>query len=129
MSKPHGNFFSLPNEIFELDLSPSAFKVYCYLRCCANRKTHQCYPSYNTISEALHMSINTVQKCIGILVDADLIRTENTSVTTKDGTRRNGTLRYTVLAIGPVLEEQHRRKIQKLKQETVRWERSKTAME
>ena len=128
MSKNHGNFFSLPNDIFELGLSPSAFKVYCYLRRNANRKTRQCYPSYNTISEALHMSINTVQKSIGILVDANLIRTENTSVITKEGEKRNGTLLYTILDVGPVLEEAHQRKMQELKQETARWERSKTAM-
>ena len=128
MSKPHGNFFSLPNDIFELELPPSAFKVYCYLRRSANRKTHQCYPSYSTISETLHMSINTVQKSIGILVDADLIRTENTSVITKEGEKRNGTLLYTILDVGPVLEEAHQRKLQELKQETARWERSKTAM-
>ena len=128
MSKTHGNFFSLPNDIFELELPPSAFQVYCYLRCCADRKTHQCYPSYSTISETLHMSINTVQKSIGILVDANLIRTENTTVITKGGEKRNGTLLYTILDVGPVLEEAHQRKMQELKQETARWERSKTAM-
>ena len=129
MSKTHGNFFSLPNDIFELELSPGAFKVYCYLRCCANRKTNQCYPSYPTIGEVLDMSVNTVRKHVCGLVDKGLIRTENTMVITKEGEKRNGTLRYTILDIGPVLEEQHQRKIQELKMETARWERSKTAME
>ena len=128
MSKTHGNFFSLPNDIFELGLSPSAFQVYCYLRCCADRKTHQCYPSYPTIGEMLDMSVNTVRKSVCELVDRGLIRTENTSVITKEGEKRNGTLLYTILDVGPVLEEAHQRKVQELKQETARWERSKTAM-
>ena len=128
MSKARGNFFSLPNDIFELELSPGAFKVYCYLRCCANRKTNQCYPSYPTIGEVLDMSVNTVRKHVCELVDKGLIRTENTTVITKEGEKRNGTLLYTILDIRPVLEEQHRRKMEELKLATVRWERSKNDM-
>lgn len=97
MNKTHGNFFSLPNEILELDLPPSAFKVYCYFCRSANRKTHQCYPGFKTISKVLHMSVNTIQKSVGILADAGLIRTENTTVITRSGEKRNGTLLYTVL--------------------------------
>ena len=48
-----GNFFSLPNEIFLLGLSPGELAVYCYLRRCENQKTHQCWPSYKTIGEAV----------------------------------------------------------------------------
>lgn len=33
-SLPQGSFFSLPNDIFEFELSASAFLVYCYLRRC-----------------------------------------------------------------------------------------------
>ena len=128
MSKTHGNFFSLPNDIFELELTPSAFKVYCYLQCCADRKTHQCYPGYPTISEVLNMSVNTVRRCVCELVDKGLISTENTSVITKEGEKRNGTLLYTILDIRPVLEEQHRRKMEELKMATARWERSKNDM-
>ena len=128
MSKTRGNFFSLPNDIFELDLSPSAFKVYCYFRRCADRETHQCYPSYPTIGEMLDMSVNTVRKSVCELVDRGLIRTENTTVITKEGEKRNGTLLYTILDVGPVLEEAHQRNMQELKQETARWEQSKTAM-
>ena len=35
-----GNFFSLPNEVFLLGLSPGELAVYSYLRRCENRKTH-----------------------------------------------------------------------------------------
>ena len=41
-----GNFFSLPNEVFLLGLSPGELAVYSYLRRCESRKTHQCWPSY-----------------------------------------------------------------------------------
>ena len=129
MSKAHGNFFSLPNDIFELSLSPGAFKVYCYLRCCANRKTNQCYPGYPTIGKVLDMSVNTVRKHVCELVDKGLIRTENTSVITKDGMKRNGTLLYTILDVRPILEEAHQRKIQNLKLETARRNCSKNAMQ
>ena len=39
-----GNYFSLPNEIFLLGLSPGELAVYCYLQRCENRKTHQLSP-------------------------------------------------------------------------------------
>ena len=129
MTKRHGNFFSLPNEIFDLELSASAFLVYCYLRRCANRETHQCYPSYETISEAVGLCRNTVQKCVCELVDMGLIRTENTSVITRNGLKHNGSLLYTILDVRPVLEEAHQRKIQKLKLEAAQWGRSKNAMQ
>ena len=128
MHKLHGNFFALPNEIFELGLSSSAFKVYCFLLRCANRKTHQCYPSYNTIGEALDMSVNTVRKSVCELVDIGLIYTENTTVITKDGEKRNGTLRYTILDYRPVLEAHCQKKLRELAQQTAEWNYAKTAM-
>lgn len=129
MSKAHGNFFSLPNNIFELELSPGAFKVYCYLRCCANRKTNQCYPSYPTIGEVLDMSVNTVRKHVCELANKGLIRAENTSVITRNGLKHNSSLLYTILDVRPVLEKAHQRKIQKLKLETARRNCSKNAMQ
>lgn len=57
-----GNFFSLPNEIFLLGLSPGELSVYCYLRRCENQKTHQCWPSYKTIGKAVGMCENTVSR-------------------------------------------------------------------
>lgn len=129
MNKTHGNFFSLPNEILELDLPPSAFKVYCYFCRSANRKTHQCYPGFKTISKVLHMSVNTVQKSVGILADAGLIYTENTTVITRSGEKRNGTLLYTVLDPRPVLEAYRQRQLYELEIETARQNYAKTAME
>ena len=92
-----GNFFSLPNEIFLLGLSPGELAVYCYLRRCENQKTHQCWPSYRTIGEAVGMCENTVSRYVKKLEERGLIAAEPTKVTTKSGVTRNGTLQFTVL--------------------------------
>ena len=62
--KHKGNFFSLPNEVFLLGLSPGELAVYSFLRRCENRKTHQCWPSVKTIGKSVGMSENTVRKYI-----------------------------------------------------------------
>lgn len=111
MRKSKGHFFSLPNEIFELKLSPSAFLVYSYLRCSANRNTYQCYPSYETIGSAVGLSKNTVQKCVCELVDKGLISTENTSVITRDGMKLNGNLLYTICPAHEVVEAQYQKQL------------------
>ena len=49
-------FFTLPNEIFLLNLQPSAFMVYAYLLLIEDRRTHTCHPSYNTIAAAAGMA-------------------------------------------------------------------------
>ena len=128
MSKTRGNFFSLHNEVFDLGLPPSAFLVYCYLQRCANRKTRQCYPSLETICSAVGLSKNTVQKAIRILADKGLIFTENTTVTTKDGRRLNGTLRYTILDPGPVIKAHHLVQLERLALETARHNYEKAAL-
>lgn len=128
MNEARGNFFSLHNDIFELGLPPSAFMVYCYLQRCANRKTHQCYPSYTTISENLGLSVNTVQRAVRILADKGLIFTENTSVITKDGMKRNGTLLYTLPDPRPVLEAHHLAQLDRVELETARRSYEKAAM-
>lgn len=73
--------------------------VYAYLLYCEDRQTYQCWPSYRTIGKAVGMCVNTVQKYVGTLVEKGLIRAENTSVITRDGQKRNGNLRYTILSI------------------------------
>ena len=60
----HGNFFSLPNDVFLLGLSAGELAVYSFLKRCENRKTHQCWPSIKTIGQAVRMSENTVRKYI-----------------------------------------------------------------
>ena len=92
-----GNFFSLPNEVFLLGLSPGELAVYSFLQRCENRKTHQCWPSIKTIGKAVGMSENTVRKYIRQLEERELIATEPTEVITKtkeltDLLRKNRTI-------------------------------------
>ncbi len=112
--KYKGNFFSLPNEIFLLGLSPGELAVYCYLRRCENQKTHQCWPSYKTIGDAVGMCENTVSKYIQKLIERGLIAVEPTKVTTKTGVTRNGTLRFTLLPPQNVIAQHYEEKLQEL---------------
>ena len=98
------NYFPLPNEIFQLGLTPGELAVYSFLLKCENRETYQCYPSYRTIGEAVGMSRNTVKKHVDSLVEKRLIYTEPTMVTLKDGTKRNGSLLYTIRPIQEATE-------------------------
>lgn len=105
--------FLMPNEIFALGLEGGAILVYTYLRYCENRETYQCYPSYKTIGKAVGMSKNTVKKYVDVLRDKGLIETENTSVVTAKGQKRNGNLLYTLRPVEEAVklfyEEQSRR--------------------
>ena len=65
MSQPkQGNFFMLPNEIFNMDLSSGEIALYAFLMRMEDRKTYNCYPSFKTIGNALRMSKNTVMKYV-----------------------------------------------------------------
>ena len=121
------NHFTTPNEIFSLGLSPGEFAVYSFLCRCEDRRTHQCWPSYSTIGAATRMSVNTVRKHVYALTDKGLIRTEDTTVQTRSGLRRNGNLRYTIQPLQKVLEEQRQADLQKIKLEAAQWEREKSA--
>ena len=96
---PIKNYFPLPNEIYQLGLSPGAIAVYGYLLRIEDRTTYQCHPSYATIGNAVGMSNNTVRKYVMELEERSPIRTEHTSITTRDGRRQNGSLLYTILPI------------------------------
>ena len=43
--------FTLPNELFSLELNSAEISIYAYLLYCEDRKTHQCWPSYKTIGK------------------------------------------------------------------------------
>ena len=105
------NYFPLPNEIFSLGLSAGAIAVYGFLLHREDRRTYQCVASYRTIGEAVGMSVNTVRKYVTELEDRGLIRTERTTVTTRDGRILNGCLRYTILPIQQVVEAYHQRQL------------------
>ena len=128
MSKMSKNYFPTPNEIFSLGLSPGEFAVYSYLLRCANRKTHQCWPSYKTIGAATGMSVNTVRKHVCSLADKGLISTEDTTVFTKTGLKHNGSLLYTIRPFQKVLDAHQRNELRQLEVETSRWEYAKNVL-
>ena len=107
------NYFPLPNEIFQLGLTPGELAVYAFLLKCENRETYQCYPSYRTIGGAVGMSRNTVAKYVRQLEEKGLIHTERTTVTLKDGRRRNGSLLYTILPPEQAVEQFNRQQLAK----------------
>ena len=109
-----GNYFSLPNEIFLLGLNPGELAVYSFLKRCENRKTHQCWPSYKAIGQAVRMSENTVRKYTQCLEERGLISTEPTEITTRAGQKRNGNLLYTLRPIQEVIDEHYDRQLEQL---------------
>ena len=111
---PAKNFSPLPNEVFYLDLSYGAIAIYGYLMHIEDRKTFQSYASYNTIGRAVKMSANTVRKYVLELEDKCLIRTEPTTVVTRDGRKRNGTLRYYIRPIREAVDHYHERQLGQL---------------
>ena len=97
-----GTYFPVPKSIFNLGLVSGEILVYIYLMYCEDRKTFQCYPSYNTIGTAVGMSKNTVKKYVEGLERHGLIYTEPTMVRTKDGRNHNGSLLYTLQPLKPI---------------------------
>ena len=102
-------YFKMPNEVFCLDLDSKEISIYAYLLRCEDRDTYQCHPSYRTIGRAVQLSENTVRKYVAALEEKGLIRTEPSTVTTKDGRMRNGSLIYTIRPIQEALELNYQR--------------------
>ena len=110
---PDKNYFKVPNEVFHIGLSYPEISIYCYLLSIEDRETYQCYPSYRTIGEAVGMSRNTVAKYVRQLEEKGLIRTEHTTVTLKDGRKRNGSLLYTILPPEQAVEQFNQQQLAK----------------
>lgn len=110
---PAKNYYPVPKVICQLGLSPGEIAVYSFLLFCEDRKTYQCYPSYRTIGDAVCMSRNTVCKYVRSLEEKGLIRTERTTVTLKDGRKRNGSLLYTILPPEQAVEQFNRQQLAK----------------
>lgn len=98
------NYFSIPNAVFDLDLTDGEILVYAFLLRCEDRRTYQCHPSYATIGRAIGKSVNSVRKYVQGLIQKGLIATERTQIVTKSGETRNGTLLYTILPIQQVID-------------------------
>ena len=125
---PIKNYLPLPNEIYHLGLSHGAIAVYGYLLSIENRSTYQCYPSYATIGHAVGMSRNTVRKYVAELEERRLIRTEQTTITTVDGRKRNGSLLYTILPVQLAIEQFYERQLSAAERERQR-QRAAKALE
>ena len=114
------NYFPLPNEIFCLELSAGEIAVYAYLMYCEDRKTFQCHPSYRTIGRAVGSSRNTIKKYVTGLEQRHLIATVPTTVCTKNGRKRNGSLFYTIRPIEEAKEYYFEQQLQRAEEETAR---------
>ena len=113
-------FFTLPNEIFLLNLPSSAFMVCAYLLLIEDRKTHTCHPSYNTIAIQTGMARNTVIKSIGVLLDAKLIAMEHSQYFDKHGMKWKGNNLYTILPTQQAVDVFHQRQLHQLELDTER---------
>ena len=107
-------FFTLPNEVFLLQLSPSAFVVYAYLLLIENRRTHTCHPSYNTIAAATSLSKNTVMKSARTLLEMGLITVESSRYFDKRGMKWKGNNLYTILPVRPAVDVFYQRQLHQL---------------
>ena len=115
------NFFPVPNAVFDLGLHHMEINIYAYLLRIEDRQTYQCIVSYPTIAKKLGISVNTVAKYVAALEEhglirterTEIIRTERTEIITRDGLKRNGCLRYTILPIKNALALCYERQLEK----------------
>ena len=117
---PNKYYYLVPNEVFNLGLSSHEIAVYNYLLRCEDRRTYQCHPSYRTIGRAVQLSENTVRKYVAGLEEKGLIRTEPSSIITKDGRVRNGSLIYNIRPIQEALEQNYQRQFQRAEESVER---------
>lgn len=122
---PIKNYFPLPNEIYSLGLSSTAIAVYGYLLRRENRKTYQCLASYRMIGDAIGKCANTVRKYVTELEARGLIYMERTTITTKDGRKRNGCLLYTIRPIQLAIEQYYDQQLRAIDLERERSEAEK----
>lgn len=113
-------FFTLPNEVFLLRLSPSAFVVYAYLLLIEDRRTHTCHPSYNTIAATTGLAKNTVMKGISTLSEMELITVESSSYFDKRGMKWKGNNLYMILPVRLAVDTLHQRQLRQLELESER---------
>ena len=113
-------YYLVPNEVFELGLNSHEIAVYNYLLRCEDRRTYQCHPSYRTIGKAVRLSENTVRKYVTSLEEKGLIRTEPSTIITKDGRVRNGSLIYNIRPIQEALEQNYQRQFRQVEESVER---------
>lgn len=109
-----GKFFTMPDEVFQLGIGHGAITVYAYLLCCENRRSHQCHPSYNTISSTVGLAVNTVMKHINKLAERQFITVEHTTYMDANGMKWNGNNLYTILPIQQAADAIYQRQLDRL---------------
>ena len=67
-------------------------------------RTYECWPSYETIGKAIGKSKSSVKRYVAGLVEKGLITVEPTSVTVRNGLKKNGNLRYHIRPIREAVE-------------------------
>ena len=117
---PNKHYYLVPNEVFNFGLSSHEIAVYNYLLRCEDRRTYQCHPSYRTIGKAVRLSENTVRKYVTSLEEKGLIRTEPSTIVTKDGRVRNGSLIYNIRPIQEALEQSYQRQFRQAEESVER---------
>ena len=113
-------YYLVPNEVFNLGLSSHEIAVYNYLLRCEDRRTYQCHPSYRTIGRAVQLSENTVRKYVAGLEEKGLIRTEPSTIITKDVRARNGCILYDIRTIQEALEQNYQRQFRQAEESVER---------
>lgn len=68
----HKNFFMVANKIFELELKPRAFTVYCCLLRHRDNENSSCFPSRKLIAKECLIDKKTVDSAIEKLSDLGL---------------------------------------------------------
>ena len=71
------------------------------------------------MAKVLHLSRNTVAKHVRLLEEYGLIITGRTQVQMKNGIRKNGNLRYTIVPMCDVLEQRYQRQMAELERQQV----------
>ena len=75
-NKITSNFFKVPNDIFHRGLSSKAILVYCCLMRHAGEKL-KCFPSRKLIAVECSIGVTTVDRALGELVSAGLVKKVN----------------------------------------------------
>jgi hypothetical protein len=105
--KYHGevmkNYYTTPNNIFDLGLDSYEFHIYSYLVCLAGSK-NICWPSVAHIARKLDLSENTVIKKVNRLIDLRLIDKQICVRDTKSGKKRRANNRYHICPLEDVFE-------------------------
>lgn len=59
----------------------------------------------------LHLARNTVAKYVRLLEERGLIVTERTQIQMRNGVRKNGSLRYTIIPMYEVMEQRYQQQL------------------